>query len=159
MKKIYTLPDNLKPTNHHHHNNVHGSLMNGANNGSKSQQNKYVDWKKFKNKMKPDLESLHIPTSFHNETVDYLKGQREKREYEGLNHDIIYIEKKLNDEKIQDTERLQLITQKAQYLENKAKMEEEFLKNTESKNIEDEMAINDRYLDLITAKLKLLNRI
>jgi hypothetical protein len=38
-------------------------------------------------------------------------------------------------------------------------MEEKLLKHSTGRKVEDEMAVNDMYLDVITAKLKLLDRI
>ncbi len=38
-------------------------------------------------------------------------------------------------------------------------MEEKMLRNTRNRTVEDEMAVNDMYLDIITTKLKLLDKI
>jgi hypothetical protein len=38
-------------------------------------------------------------------------------------------------------------------------MDEKLLRNGRDKTVEDEMAVNDMYLEAITAKLKLLDRI
>ena len=38
-------------------------------------------------------------------------------------------------------------------------MDEKILRNARDRTVEDEMAVNDMYLDAITAKLKLLDRI
>lgn len=38
-------------------------------------------------------------------------------------------------------------------------MEEKYIRNKNSRTVEDEMAVNDMYLDIITAKLKLLDKI
>lgn len=38
-------------------------------------------------------------------------------------------------------------------------MEEKVLRNKNDQNVEDEIAVNDLYIDVITAKLKLLDRI
>lgn len=38
-------------------------------------------------------------------------------------------------------------------------MDEKILRNCNDKTVEDEIAVNDKYLDVITAKLKLLDRI
>lgn len=38
-------------------------------------------------------------------------------------------------------------------------MDEKVLRNNKDTTIEDEIAVNDKYLDVITAKLKLLDRI
>jgi hypothetical protein len=52
-----------------------------------------------------------------------------------------------------------LVKQKAYQLEARAKMDEKILKHCNDRTIEDEIAVNDKYLDVITAKLKLLDRI
>jgi hypothetical protein len=48
---------------------------------------------------------------------------------------------------------------KAKQLETRAAMDEKVLRNNNSRTVEEEMAVNDMYLDAITAKLKLLDRI
>lgn len=66
---------------------------------------------------------------------------------------------KLNDPNILDSERLKIIKNKAYQIERKAAMDEKVLRNNRDRTIDDEMAVNDMYLDAITAKLKLLDRI
>ena len=38
-------------------------------------------------------------------------------------------------------------------------MDEKILRNCRNRTIEDEIAVNDKYIDVITAKLKLLDKI
>jgi len=38
-------------------------------------------------------------------------------------------------------------------------MDEKVLRNDSNRKVEDEMAVNDMYLDVVAAKLKLLDRI
>ena len=52
-----------------------------------------------------------------------------------------------------------MVKNKAKYLERKVEMEEKVLRNNRTKTVEEEMAVNDMYLDIITAKLKLLDKI
>lgn len=52
-----------------------------------------------------------------------------------------------------------MMKNKARYLETKVEREEIVLRNNHQKTVEDEMAVNDMYLDIITAKLKLLDKI
>ncbi len=58
-----------------------------------------------------------------------------------------------------DSEKLRLIKERTRQIERKAAMDEKILRNTNNRTVEDEMAVNDMYLDAITAKLRLLDRI
>ena len=52
-----------------------------------------------------------------------------------------------------------MVKNKAKFLERKVEMEEKLLRNNRTKTVEEEMAVYDMYLDIITAKLKLLDKI
>jgi hypothetical protein len=52
-----------------------------------------------------------------------------------------------------------LIKNKAYEIERKAVMDEKFLRNNRDRTVDDEIAVNDMYLDVITAKLKILDSI
>lgn len=54
---------------------------------------------------------------------------------------------------------MDLIKAKAKELERKAYRNEKVLRNTKERKVEDDMAVNDLYIDAITAKLKMLDRI
>ncbi len=62
-----------------------------------------------------------------------------------------------------DLEKLEVVRMKADQIENRARMEEQMIKNGGSgeggHSIEKSMAINDMYIDAITAKLKILDQI
>lgn len=70
-----------------------------------------------------------------------------------------FIERQLKDSSRIDSEKVRMIKDRAKQLERKAEMDERILRNANDKTVEDEMAVNDMYLDAITAKLKLLDRI
>lgn len=65
----------------------------------------------------------------------------------------------MKENEIIDSEKLRVIKEKARQLEKKAAMDEKVLRNANDKTIDDELAVNDMYLEAITAKLKLLDRI
>ena len=83
-----------------------------------------------------------------------MRKQRKPGEYSAL-----FFDSKLEKEEKIDYETLTMVKNKAQYLERKVQMEEKVLRNNRTKTVEEEMAVNDMYLDIITAKLKLLDRI
>lgn len=70
-----------------------------------------------------------------------------------------FIERQLYSTNKVDSAQLKLIKDRAKLIERKAMMEEKVLRNMKDKTVEDEMAVNELYLDAITAKLKLLDRI
>jgi hypothetical protein len=82
-----------------------------------------------------------------------------RREVEGVNHTVEFFDKKINDPFIEDNERLKVVRIKARQLEERAQRDELVLRNKHDATVENEMAVNDLYLDAITAKLKLLDRI
>lgn len=123
--------------------------------GGSIKNQKFVDWSKY-DRLKPPTPTSP-ETGFHDKTVDYLRNMRSQRlpgEYSALFFD----SKLANQDKI-DYETLNMMKNKARYLETKVEREEIVLRNNHQKTVEDEMAVNDMYLDIITAKLKLLDKI
>jgi hypothetical protein len=83
-----------------------------------------------------------------------MRSQRLPGEYSAL-----FLDSKLDNLEKIDYETLNMVKNKAKYMERKVEMEEILIRNNNQKTVEDEMAVNDMYLDIITAKLKLLDKI
>ena len=100
-------------------------------------------------------------------SVDYLKELRIKREQEGgvkKPNQNDFIEKYLNDPTLNDYQKLDIIKRKAEIMERKAKMDEQLIKvgkgSVEGKDdVDKTIAVNDMYIEAITAKLKILDQI
>ncbi len=65
----------------------------------------------------------------------------------------------INDPNLKEYDRLHVVRQHAQFLESKAKRDEFVMKHTGNSGVDKEMEVNDMYLDAISAKLKLLDKI
>jgi len=72
---------------------------------------------------------------------------------------VALIDKELKETDQIDSEKLNMIKKMAKDLERKAARDEKILRNTNDRTVEDEMAVNDLYLEAITAKLRLLDKI
>ena len=69
------------------------------------------------------------------------------------------IDKVINDPTIKDYDRLSHVRQHASNLEKKAKRDELVLMYAGDMGVDREMEVNDMYLDAISAKLKILDKI
>ena len=71
-------------------------------------------------------------------------------------------EKYLNDQNMSEYERLDAVRREAEIMEEKARMDEMLIRNgrqEDSENVEKTIAVNDMYIEAITAKLKILDQI
>ena len=100
-----------------------------------------------------------MPSQFHDQTIDYLKEKRLRRQQDGVNLNVALIDKQLKEADQIDAEKLSMIKKMAKDLEKKAERDEQVLRNTSDRTVEDEMAVNDLYMEVITAKLRLLDKI
>jgi len=94
--------------------------------------------------------------------MNYLEEQRLKRGSDGLDLKRKEIDRYLNDENIGEKDRLELVHKRAKEIEQKAEMEERVIRNHRKgggEGLESEFAVNDMYIDAITAKLKVLDKI
>jgi hypothetical protein len=69
-----------------------------------------------------------------------------------------FIEKMIKDPTVSEYDRLNVVRQHAQILEQKAKRDELVLLHAGNTGVDREMEVNDMYLDAISAKLKLLDK-
>lgn len=131
---------------------------------------KHPDWKKMKNNMKPEAKEDHKQSIDVMKSQDYLRMQRVKREDDerhGIKRKLIddrVWEKYMKDENITDYEKLEEIKRRAQWMEQRAEMDEKLLRNNvrdgdHFDSVEKTIAVNDMYLEAIQAKLKLLDDI
>ncbi len=119
----------------------------------------YIDWAGKKNSMKKEKYVHPEPTQYHDTTVGYLDKLREKRRVDGVNVQVQFIDRMINDPNLNEYDRLHVVRQHAHFLESKAKRDEFVMKHTGNSGVDKEMEVNDMYLDAITAKLKLLDKI
>jgi hypothetical protein len=74
---------------------------------------------------------------------------------------VTQIQKYLNDPNLSEYERLEAVKRQAEQMEQKAKMEEDLIRigGSNGGQVEKTIAVNDMYIDAITAKLKILDQI
>lgn len=109
--------------------------------------------------MRPSSPAKPVPSQFHDQTLDYLREKRLRRQQGGVNLNVALIDKQLKEADQIDAEKLSMIKKMAKDLEKKAERDELVLRNTDDRTVEDEMAVNDLYMEAITAKLRLLDKI
>ena len=83
---------------------------------------------------------------------------RKKRETDGVDHKIESVYKVLEEEDIDEGKVID-IKKKVRNMEEKAKRDEKLLRNSKSVSVLNEIAVSDMYLDAVTAKVRLLERI
>ena len=95
-----------------------------------------------------------------------LRIRREQDEKDGVKprkFNDVSVERYMNDPTLSDFEKLDLIKRKADYMELKANMNEKLIKvgsGVEGKSaVEKTIAVNDMYIEAITAKLRILDQI
>lgn len=123
--------------------------------------------KKIKNWGRAKLPPAHPPVSADvYKSMDYLKEMRSKRfseDRDGVSrktNELAQIDKLINDPSINEFERLELIKQKADIIEQRAVRDEQLIKSGgASHEVERTIAVNEKYIDAITAKLKILDQI
>ena len=99
--------------------------------------------------------------------MDYLKDLRQKREKDEADgivpkriNESSQIEKLLKDSNLTDYERMELIKRRAEIMEKKAQRDEMLIRNGKADDhIDKSIAVNDKYIEAITAKLKILDQI
>jgi len=72
------------------------------------------------------------------------------------------LERYLNDPSLNDYERIEAVKRRAEMMEEKARMEEKMIRlnggdGATSANVEKTIAVNDIYIEAISAKLKILD--
>jgi hypothetical protein len=102
-------------------------------------------------------------------SVDYLKELRIKREQDEKDGLVKYritekqFDKYFNDPKLNDYERVEMVKRKAEMMEERARKEEKLIKFGQGgegrAEVEKTIAVNDMYIEAITAKLKILDQI
>jgi len=110
---------------------------------------------------KEDLNNSEVGKS-----VDYLKELRMKREEEeragGRRRavpDSVW-EKYMSDKGMTEFEKVEAVKKRAEMMEERARMDEELIRYTEGdRNVDKAMAVNDMYIEAITAKLKILDKL
>lgn len=138
---------------------------------------KPIDWKKMVNKMAIPPAGKNMSIASKNEllkSVDYLKELRVKREQDERDgvksRRVDDFERFLNDPTLNDYEKLNIIKKRAEKMEERARMEEKLMKvgiNSSThassmvghSHVEKTIAVNDMYIEAITAKLRLLDQI
>lgn len=119
----------------------------------------HINWKAKVNPMVIDKYVPPQPAEFHDNTVQYLNDLREKRKHNGVNMKNRLIDKVIADPMMKEHERLSVVRHHASVLEKKAKQDELVLMYAGDRGVDREMEVNDMYLDAISAKLKILDKI
>lgn len=98
--------------------------------------------------------------------MDFLRDLRVKREQDEKDGvgpkrlgELQRIEKLLSNPSISETEKLEYVKRRAEIMEKQALREEMLIRAGHHDNIEKNIAVNDKYIDAITAKLKILDQI
>ena len=99
------------------------------------------------------------PTEFHDNTLLYLDELRQRRKQEGVSIQAALIDKVIKDKNIKEYDKVKTVRERANILEQKAKRDELVLMYAGDMGVDREMEVNDMYLDAISAKLKLLDKI
>lgn len=136
------------------------------------QKRKPIIWHTKKEKNRGQSQSVVNPNEEKpgvNKSVDYLKEIRLKRdqdERDGVvkrktNDEML--DKYLNDPNLNDYERLEIVRRKAEMMEQKARRDEMLIKVGKSgegrQDVDKTIAVNDMYIEAITAKLRILDQI
>lgn len=119
----------------------------------------HIDWKGKVNPMVPEKYARPQPAEYHDTTVRYLNELRSKRKTEGVSLKARLIDRVINDPSLHEYDRLHVVRQHAHNLEKKAQRDELVLMHAGNLGVDREMEVNDMYLDAISAKLKLLDKI
>lgn len=119
----------------------------------------HIDWKGKINLMVIPKYEAPKPAEYHDDTVRYLNDVRNKRKADGVNVQSKQLDRVINDPTMKDYDRLTMVRSHAQKLEQKAKRDELVLMYAGDMGVDKEMEVNDMYLDAISAKLKILDRI
>ena len=96
------------------------------------------------------------------QSVDWLKDQRLKREEEqkqGQRRRANDWERHLQDQKLSEKEKYEMIKEKAKAIEEDAKRREKILAVRSQNSVDDTIEVNDMLIDAIKAKLSILDDI
>ena len=138
------------------------SILEREEEGADGEQRQlnHINWKAKANPMIREKYQPPQPTQFHDSTVGYLDDLRVKRKSDGVNPQVNIIDKIIKDPTIKEYDRLNVVRQHAHFLEERAKRDEKMLLHGgNTTGVDKEMEVNDMYLDAITAKLRLLDKI
>ncbi|CDW87268.1 UNKNOWN [Stylonychia lemnae] len=128
-------------------------------------EKKVIDWKKLINPMAPQQKHPKLDDSVY-KSMDFLRELRAKREQDEKDgiaprrvNDLQKIEKMLANPNISDNEKMDYVKKRAELIEKQALRDEMLIRAGHVDNIEKNIAVNDKYIDAITAKLKILDQI
>jgi hypothetical protein len=102
------------------------------------------------------------------QSVDYLKEQRIKRlqqEADGIGRQQTMmndLDKLMKRPNLSELERLEIVRKRAEAIEKQARREEKLIRQEQGSgggDIERSIAVNDRYMEAINAKLRILDQI
>ena len=117
-----------------------------------------------KPKPAPFLEPQPVIQTPIYKSTDFLKELRMKREQEERDghapkrfNELQKIERLLQNPDLTETEKLEYVRRRAELMEKQALRDEALIKAGVADDIEKNIAVNDKYIDAITAKLKLLD--
>eukprot|EP00347_Sterkiella_histriomuscorum_P004265 403361109 len=128
-----------------------------------------VDWSKHKNSMapqaapKPNTKLLEEQVYKSTDFLKDLRAKREQDERDGVAPkrvgELQKIEKMLNNPNLSEAEKLEFVKKRAELMEKQALRDEMLIRAGHQDNIEKNIAVNDKYIDAITAKLRILDQI
>ena len=95
-------------------------------------------------------------------SINYLEELRNKRKDDGSRRRIMddkQWEKYINDQTMNEYQRLEEIKLKAQLMEERARMDEKYIKfsNSQDDTVQRSIDVNDMYLEAIQTKLRILD--